>query len=198
MAERRRASGFTLLEVLVAVAVFGVMATLAYAGLAQVIDFRGALEARSARFAAVQKTLHLLQRDLVYASQRGIRDSQGTPGSAMIGGYGTPELALTRTRDDADGPGLMRVEYALVDGQLERRVWGVLDRMPQHQPLAAVVLPEVTALQLRFMDAQQWRPAWPPGGNAGDVTLLPRAVEVRLSLAEGSTYRRVFAVTGSG
>jgi general secretion pathway protein J len=50
------ARGFTLLELLVALAVFAIMATAAYSGLRNVLFTRAAVEEQNRRLAAVQLT----------------------------------------------------------------------------------------------------------------------------------------------
>lgn len=198
-----RNDGFTLLELLIASAVFAVMSALAYAGLSQLADHDAWLERHERQFAAVQRTMQLLQRDLTFATRRSIRDALGTPIPAMLGGRDAQKLSVTRTRlDRAGDPGLLRVDYELVDGTLRRGVWPVLDRMPQHRPLSHDLLDGVAGVAIRFLDSQRWRTDWPvaarpSGAGDNDDSPLPRAVEVTVTLDHGATYRRIFAVAGS-
>lgn len=189
------ARGFTLLEIMVAVAVFGVMAALAYGGLNQLVDQQRHLETLASRFARIQKSLHLLERDLHYATPRGVRDALGTPEPALIGGNQGGLLALTRATDEVTRQvGLVRIEYALDKGVLQRRSWPVLDRMPQHEPTVQPLIDGVEAVDIRFAAGARWSGSWPPDGAQTAGTPLPEAVEIEVSLRNGARYRRVVAL----
>ena len=71
--------GFTLLELLVALAVFAIMATAAYSGLRSVLFTRAAVEEQSRRLAAVQMAVYRLEQDVEQTLARGIRDEYGDP-----------------------------------------------------------------------------------------------------------------------
>ncbi|MCQ8131101.1 PulJ/GspJ family protein, partial [Methylomonas rivi] len=65
-----RAGGFTLLELLVAMAIFAIMAVMAYGGLKTVIDTRRATQAKAAQLRQLQQALYLLNEDLQQAVSR--------------------------------------------------------------------------------------------------------------------------------
>jgi len=194
------ARGFTLLELVVAVAVFGLMAGLAYGGLNGLLDRKAALDERASEFTRVQKALRLMQSDLYFSTRRGIRDALGSPVPALAGGQQGRLLAVTRAGLDlAADSGLVRVVYVIDNGVLQRQVWPVLDRLPQHQAVAHALLRDVEQFEVRFLDVGQWRPAWPAGGSRGTRDAgLPRAVELSLTTRNGAAYRRVIALAGEG
>ena len=66
--------GFTLIEVLVSLAIFGIMSALAYQALGQTLSNTELLHERVDRIHAIQRTMSLLGRDLIQASPRPIRD----------------------------------------------------------------------------------------------------------------------------
>jgi general secretion pathway protein J len=148
----------------------------------------------------LQKALQLVQRDLVFVGLRGIRDELGTHRPALSGGSGQDVMALTRARLVTDeGVGLLRIEYEINDNALLRRVWPVLDRTPEHEAVEHILLTGVQRLEARFMNAGDWYGSWPPGNTQQAMHgFLPQAMEVTLTLEEGETYRRVFAVAGNG
>ena len=65
---RRRHRGFALFELLVAMAIFSVLAALAYGGLSSVARTRGELEASGARLKALQLGVAQLGRQLRQAA----------------------------------------------------------------------------------------------------------------------------------
>ncbi len=90
--------GFTLLELLVALAVFAIMATAAYSGLRSVLFTRAAVEEQNRRLADVQLAVFRLAQDIEQATPRGIRDEYGDPEPALRGGDLLDDvLILTRT-----------------------------------------------------------------------------------------------------
>jgi general secretion pathway protein J len=189
-------SGFTLLEVLVAMAVFATLAAVAYAGLGAVSEQQQRLVARSDAFADVQRALRLFERDIRFANHRGIRDALGSPRPALLADARQQGLELTRSvQFDEQGPGLVRIAYRLKAGALVREQWPVLDRMPQHEPQVTVLLDSITKAQWHFLDNNQWRSSWPAGQpRQRDAVTLPAAVELILETDTGESYRRVVAL----
>jgi general secretion pathway protein J len=85
MKRRIAIGGFTLLELLVALAIFAVLATMAYAALNSVLTARKQVEAKSARLSALQTALMIMERDVEQAVPRGIRDEFGDVGATPWG-----------------------------------------------------------------------------------------------------------------
>lgn len=198
--------GFTLLELLVALAVFAIMSVAAYGGLRSVLFTRAAVEEQSRRLAAVQLAVFRLEQDIGQAVPRGIRDEYGEPQAALLGG----ELAsdrLTLTRAGWDNPlgqpraNLQRVAYRLRDGRLWRLHWDVLDRGGSLDPRETLLLDRVREFRVRFLDQDDWRNDWPPtatdeDGNTKNPDSLPRAVEIGLTLEDWGEITRLLPLPG--
>ena len=129
-----RRAGFTLVEVLVSLMIFAMLAAAGAAVLGAAVDNRFAVKAASDRVGDLQRMRGLLRADLGQATARRSRGPTGRPlpqpliGPAAPGG---PILVLTRAGWSNPGeqarPSLQRVEYRLVEDRLERRVSGHLD-----------------------------------------------------------------------
>ena len=198
------ARGFTLLELLVALAVFAIMAAAAYGGLRNVMFTRAALEDENRRLGAVQMAFHRLEQDIEQTAPRGVRDEYGEPQPALSGGTLASE-ALALTRAGWDNPlgqpraNLQRVAYRLRDGRLWRLYWDVLDRGGPLEPREIVLLDRVRELRLRFLDpGNTWQTEWPPptdpagdGQEKPDLDALPRAVELSLTLEDWGEITRL-------
>lgn len=204
------ARGFTLLELLVALAVFAIMAIAAYGGLRNVLFTRAAVEEQSRRLAAVQLAVYRMEQDVEQTLARGIRDEYGDPQPALQGGALASD-ALTLTRAGWDNPlgqsraTLQRVAYRLREGRLWRLHWQVLDRGGLIEPRETLLLDRVQELKVRFLDADDaWQDDWPPpasdsdDGETGrrDSVVLPRAVEVSLTLEDWGEITRLFPLAG--
>ena len=127
--------GFTLLEILIALAIFAVMSMMAYAGLAAVLDARASTVPRAQQLAQLQTTLYLLNEDLSQVIKRPIRDQLGSSEPAFSIGRGNEILVFTRTVPswlaNSSETNLLRVSYSLEKEALYRRVWTIPDRTQQ-------------------------------------------------------------------
>ncbi|QPK64727.1 type II secretion system minor pseudopilin GspJ [Methylomonas sp. LL1] len=183
--------GFTLLEILIALAVFAIMAAMAYAGLTAVLDTRQATETRSGSLSQLQQLLYLLNEDLSQAVQRPVRDELGTEQPAFSGGNGEELLTFTRSLPDwLDSPNrshLQRVSYRHENGAIYRQVWNILDRTQQTQSRRRKIL-DSDSVELRFY-GKEWSNNWPAVGG-----VIPKAVEVKLGQAGLGEVRRLFLV----
>jgi general secretion pathway protein J len=196
-----KSQGFTLLELLIAVAVFAVLSALAYGGLNSILLTSRYTQEDAERLAALQLAMRYLQRDLEQAINRPIRDQYGDPQPALKSAEADsdqPLLSFTRagwpnpagqTRSE-----LERVAYNFnqVKKELVRITWPELDGAGQETAIKTTLLEGVNALKFRFMNEQgQWLAAWPPlqqSSAVGSLSLqqsptanpLPKALEVTL------------------
>jgi len=197
-----RMAGFTLLELLVAMAVFAVLAVMAYQGLNTVLANRDAVERQADRLRDLQTAWLVIGRDLQQASPRAVRDELGGELRPFKGGEGfLPMLELTRAgyRNPAglQRSTLERVAYQLRLNELTRMRWRVLDRAQDTQPVERVLLTGVRSVALRFLDsAREWQATWPPPNREDAEVLAPRAVEVILELEDWGRITRLFALPG--
>ena len=199
----RRQDAFTLVEVLVALAIFGFLSAMAYALLGQTLGNADTLTERMDRMQAVQRTVQFLSDDLLQAAPRPVRlelgDSVGPAVYTSLSG----DFALEVTHGGWGNPaGLprgtqQRVAYRLEDGELLRYYWTVLDRTLSNEPVATVLLDDVDSLVLRYLSGNdQWSDTWPPQGVSGPAALRsrPRAVEFILTLPDEGEIRRLLEV----
>lgn len=194
-----RARGFTLLELLVAVGLFAVLAGLAWGSLDGLSRGSVQMQEAATRLADTQRALDLVVRDLRQAVPRPVRDGSGRAQAALSGerlgleftrgGHGNA-LALPRAT-------LERVGWRQHEGRLQRLHWPVLDRAAGTQPRVDMVLDRVQALELRYRDASGREQAqWPPP-RSGDAAALPRAVELRLRLEDMGEIVRLVELPGT-
>lgn len=200
-----RSDGFTLVELLAAIAIFAVMTIMAYGGLSAVLRTREAVETSLARTAEIQKAVYRLQSDFEQARARPIRDEYGDLRPAFITeNEGREGLRVEFTRGGWRNPRLLRrgalerVSYGLKEERLLRYSWQTLDRAQEDAPAEIPLLDKVTALEWQFLDAQRnWHGEWPPRNATGDASdELPRAVELRLETADWGEIRYLFRLIG--
>lgn len=192
-----RQRGFTLLELLVALAIFALIGAAAYSGLASVLATRQALAADSARLQQLQLAFGWLRRDIEQAAPRPVRDSTGSEQPALLGNDHDGTV-LELTRDGRDNPlnlprsALERLGYRLQDGRLLRLSWPVLDGAAADAVQTSRLLDQVESLQFRFLDGTgRWLDHWPPASDS-PLARLPRAIELQLTVSGWGRLRRLF------
>ena len=203
-----RQAGLTLVEMLVAIAIFGIMSAVTYRALNTVLETREHVTEEYRRWQDVARAVAWLERDLEAIRARPVRDRSDRLAAPLIGAEtlpqsGEPVIAFSRAGDlNATGEAALpsRVGYRVRDGALERLKWRGLDQAPQSVPTVTVILSAVRGLGLRFRDAAgQWQTAWPRSSGqaasgaasshvaspAGADWSLPTAVELTIQLANG-------------
>lgn len=193
----RRARGFTLLELLVAIAILALVAVGSYRLLFDTIATRDRGMAHEKALRDLQRADMILQRDLLQAAARPIRDEYGDvqPGLVLAEDKGLEftrrgwRNPLQQARSD-----LVRVRYRVVAGQLVREHWTVLDRARSSTPVRTVLLDKVSNFRVQAHAGGNWSATWPPLAQVSrqaSAVPLPEAVEVRFTLAPWGEIRRV-------
>ncbi len=198
MMPRRSEAGFTLIEVMVSLLIFGMIAAAGVAILSFSVRAQGTTGARLDDMAALTRTVSILSADLAQARDRSARDEAGTVLPAFVGqsGWGAvPMLRLVRAGwsnlDGAPRASLQKVAYQVQGGALQRIAYPMVDGA---QPLPpAALMTRVRQVALRYRIAGAWSDRW--DGTTG--VPLPDALELRVQRDDGTVFRQLFLV-GSG
>lgn len=196
----RRQAGFTLIEVLVALAIFAIVAGTAVGLLAWAADQRAAVRTKMDRLAQIQIAHALLTSDLGQAAVRPTRRGDGSSernafNAAPPDDRMRPMLGFVRRGWENPGmqarASLQYVEYRLVDGRLERSTRSALDGTAGSDP--QVVLDDVRAVRAWFYSYGNWSDGWIGGAQA-----LPQAVRLDIELNDLGMVRQVFVLPEAG
>lgn len=207
-----RARGFTLIEVLIAMALTAFVAAAAYAGIANVLLGAEQLRDAGARTRDLNRALTLLERDFRQFVNRPVVDEFGARQGGMIGGpLALFPLSLTRSgwHNSLDLPrsDLQRVHYYVEDEALWRAYSTVLDQAVDTRLQRVRLLDGVENLELRFLaaiddlqvdrdlnvDTRAWAPNWVADpGTSGAALPPPAAVELRVELTDLGGLRRLY------
>lgn len=200
-----RARGFTLMEVLVAVFIFSIVAILAYGGYNQLARQSDIVESNASRTRMIQAAVQRMAEDFEMIEPRPVREPLGESVEPALRSDARTETLIDLTRSGWSNPAgvprstLQRVTYRLQDNKLERAYWNALDRTMNAEPTAATLLDHVRTASFRFMDQNQsWHDQWPPLGYSGPdaARLRPIAVEITLDLEDWGKLVRLVEVAG--
>ncbi|MCW8910027.1 MAG: type II secretion system minor pseudopilin GspJ [Gammaproteobacteria bacterium] len=200
---KKHHQGFTLVEVLIAMAVFAILAVLAYGGLEQVIKNKEKTAESLHRLKDLQMTMTKINRDLTQLSSRHGRDEQGDMLTSLSAGQGN-ELLIQLTRNGWRNPArinrgnLQRVAYRLDEDKLIRTTWPYVDRALDNQSVETILIDNIKNASLRFLDDKnEWHTSWPAlnATSSGD-TALPVAIEFTLEMEDWGNIVRIMRSSG--
>tara|TARA_R110001592_G_scaffold363371_1_gene685610 strand:- start:226825 stop:227484 length:660 start_codon:yes stop_codon:yes gene_type:complete len=211
----RSSAGFTLIEVLIALAITAFVAAVAYSSLSTAMQAVESTRVTAQRTYELNRAWMIISRDLRQFVPRPVRDEFGQTEPAMAGGAAA-RFALSFTRGGWHNPNglprsnLQRVNYRVEDDALWRDSYPVLDRAPDTQPQEVLLLEGVEVLEVVFLgdlarveregrgltvDTRGWEASWVADTSAPDIDLPPpAALELRLQLEDMGELRRIYAL----
>lgn len=200
---RQENGGFTLIEVLVAITIFSILATFAYATLAQTLLNSEMLGERMDRLQAVQKAVRTLTMDFQQLAPRPVRTDFGDTLSPALASDSTSGNLLELTHSGWSNPAqlarstLQRSAYRLDGQELIRYYWPVLDRTMNNEVFEVKLLDNVDSIAIRYLKTDgEWIDHWPPREMEPQqaVRLRPRAAEIVLTLNDFGEIRRLIEI----
>lgn len=202
----RRVRGFTLVELLVAMAVVAIVGVMALGGLNEVMNQREIAREHAERWREVQLAMRLVVQDLAQIHPRPTRDELGEDYRPSLIASPDAPFALELSRGGWSNPAgfargtVLRVAYDWEEDTLVRFYWPVMDRTLATAPLRVELLEGVENVEIRFLDRSgEWHLDWPPVGSGGQdrFTARPRAIEFALELEDfGRVWRLVETSSG--
>ncbi|MBL4867555.1 MAG: type II secretion system minor pseudopilin GspJ [Pseudomonadales bacterium] len=209
-------NGFTLIELIVAVAIFAVISLGTFALFQSVLAVKDRTDIQSAALKEIQRGIAIITSDMEQIVQRPIRDQYGDyqrPLVAQHGGEiefskaGWTLSPFSKTRRSE----IQRVRYTMEEGALVRSHWYVLDRAGDSTPISLPLIQGVTELSFRYLQkdpqhGSQWVEMWPHDGSKipeptnppGPIKYapdpLPQVIELNLLTERFGSIKRLFRI----
>jgi general secretion pathway protein J len=196
----RREAGFSLVEVLAAVAVFAAVSAISVGLLAGALRSKEQGEAALERLAAVQRASALLREDIGQITPRSARTEEGLidprlfaadiEGTEQVRRAGAGREILVLTRTGWANPGavqprstLQRVAWILQDGALYREVRAYPDAAPGLDPRRQLILDGLGDVRLDMLAGGSWITRARIIADGEAAMTPPEAVRLRYELA---------------
>ncbi|WP_413285433.1 type II secretion system minor pseudopilin GspJ [Vibrio sp. MA40-2] len=193
--------GFTLIEVLVAIAIFASLSLSAYMVLNQIQRSNQLSLIKTDRLKQLQRAMIIIDNDFRQIALRQFRtDGEEASDKLIVWGNGllqSDNNAVLFTRLGWQNPQQMfprgevaKVGYRIVEHQLERIWWRYPDTPVGQDPLVTPLLNDVDDFTLRFYNQGSWSNDW------DEPLTLPEAVSITFTLQDYGRIERVYLTAG--
>lgn len=192
--------GFTLLEVLIAIAIFSLVSLSSFTIFDSVLKGDATAKDRSDRQNELQRAFLIIERDIIQIARRSIRYEGESPSTQYIQSSGdsfaSEDQAIAFVRQGWTNPGLLlprsdmqAVAYRLFEETLQRLHANFVDSVVGEEPKVRTLIKDVTAITFEYYDGQKWQKEW--SSNA-----LPLAMAIEVETKDYGVIRRQFLVPG--
>jgi len=207
-----RRTGFTLVEVMIAIFIAALMFAMGYSAINQALRERDNLTNKQDRITEIQRGMRVVAQDFAQMTARTARDTQGAGNiEPAVVANGRDNTLLTFSRAGwsnpagVQRPAEQRVRYRFIDGSLVRDHWLSVDAALNAAPVQRVLLTKVKSIEVRFLDpvTRDWRNDWPAILPAGPVSAQtvdqmlrtrPLAIEFTVVLEDWGRVQRLFEI----
>lgn len=193
-------SGFTLLEVLIAIAIFSVVSLASFTIFDTVLRGDESSKLRTERHNELQRAFLLIERDLSQIARRTMRLNGEAAQNKFLqsseDNFIDNEQAILFVRHGWTNPGwllprseMQAVAYRVNDEVLERIHYNFVDAVVGQEPKVRPLLSQVNAISFQYYDGKKWQDAWPK-------PTLPLAIAIEVDSQDFGIIRRQFLVAG--
>jgi len=192
----RSVRGFTLIEMMIAIAIFAFLSLGAYQVLQGVLRSDEISKERGLALKKLQRAMLFVERDMQQMDARKQRSDDELTSKALQSGrflFDSDEDGIAFIRMGWRNPismlprsSLQRVSYRVKNEQLQRLSFIYLDPAIGEEPKTQILLSGVTALTFMFHDGSKWLEAW------SDKNALPNAVKMQLTTSNFGNIERSF------
>lgn len=197
--KKPRSQGFTLLEVLIAIAIFSVISLTSFTIFDAVLKGDETSKVRSQRQNELQRAFMIIERDLLQISRRSARLNGEVANTTLLQtatDVVDGEQALAFVRHGWTNPGLLlprsdmqMVAYQITDETLQRLHFNFVDAVVGEEPKIRPLISGVTSLKFEYYDGAKWLESW-------QRNELPMAIAIEIETRDYGIIHRQFLVPG--
>lgn len=194
--------GFTLIEIMVAVLVFSIIAVISYRIITSLVNTKEIVVQTQKKWGDLSLAMSSLGNSWVRVIPLVVRDQSGNVLPALYGkekldnSYDSQlELSISGySGDEVFGTSPpKRVGYRFYNGSLYLVSWPVLNHVLTTHPEIDLLIDNVNNFEISYYyPDNQWRSTWPTVNS--DPTLLPKAIKAVLSLNSGESVERYWTL----
>jgi len=189
--------GFTLIEILIALFVFSILALMLSNALHNVINVQSGTDQSAERLRKLQYALLMMSRDVEQTINRPILNASGKPDQAFIGTASSmtfTHTGIAATPDNLMRSNMRRAQYSFHDNALWRNTWPVLDQAPDTQSSGRNLLDNVEDVHFEYLDEKnRFHSEWPILGQS-NTQPLPRAVRVYMTIPHWGSVSQLYVI----
>ena len=188
--------GFTLIEMMIAIAIFALLSLGAYQVLQGVLRSDEISRDRGDALKQLQRAMVIVERDFQQMNARHNRSDDELTAMPLQAGkfmFDSDDDGIAFTRSGWRNPlsqlprsSLQRVIYRVKDAHLERLSYVYLDPAIGEEPNRKLILANVEAMTFEFYHENKWAETW------SNKTALPDGVKVTFTLKRFGKIERLF------
>ena len=197
---KQKVQGFTLLEVLIAIAIFSVISMASFSIFQTVLNSDTITKERTDRINELQRGFLIIERDMLQIARRSVRFNGEAPQEGFLHtdneSFSSNEQAIGFVRHGWTNPGLLlprsdvqSVAYQLNENVLERLHFNFVDAVLGEEPKIRPLISQVEKLDFEFYDGKKWQ-------KTLEENTLPVAIAIELDTSDYGVIRRQFIVAG--
>lgn len=198
---KQKVQGFTLLEVLIAIAIFSVISMASFSIFQTVLNSDTITKERTDRINELQRGFLIIERDILQIARRSVRFNGEAPQEGFLHtdneSFSSNEQAIGFVRHGWTNPGLLlprsdvqSVAYQLNENVLERLHFNFVDAVLGEEPKIRPLISQVEKLDFEFYDGKKWQ-------KTLQENTLPVAIAIELDTSDFGVIRRQFIVAGN-
>ncbi len=195
--------GYTLLEIMIALAVFALLSTITASAMYYAFDTRTRVNVQANQLNAIQLALTLIARDTEQMVDRAIRGNEIRLFPPFVGRSHYLEFTrggLVNPNEIEPRSTLQRIAYACIGNQLIRRSWESLDTPNRNHPQDKIILDHLKQCSFSYLATNhQMLPEWREYAvqqNQKKET-LPIAIQATLTISDWGNMSLLFAIPGA-
>jgi len=196
-------NGFTLIEILVALAVFAILATITSSAMYYAFNTRARVTVQADQLASIQLAISLIERDTWQAVNRSVYRTNMQKISAFTGKNNYFELTrsgISNPQNSEQRSTLQRVAWLCNGSKLIRRSWVMLDTPDSKQFEDKVFLSNLTKCSFSYLNhTLQVLPEWRENAVQSNQTPepLPKAIQFNFALSGWGNFSFLFTISRS-